>query len=342
MKRHAVVRILGELSLAATLAASQFAVANCADRPDASAGAIGASGGLEALIVGVITDASKLCINGLPIQVDAQTAVSMDGKGAALGALAIGRVAVIAASVVGGTLKAARVMVFHEVIGPVTDVDIAGSELSVMGRRVMVRASARSLPGAAALESLKLGDVLRVSGLRDARGEIDGTRIDLAPASEPSVANGRLVWETEHAPVLAGVRLRFSDAVAASPDLNEKDVRITGRWTGRVLVVEDIVIDPLGAILDRTGRASLQGYLANDGSGISVVGLRVRISGTTRFDGGDRGSLRSDSEVSAIGAVRSGRQVDVERIRIAPPRPASSRGILLPFNASPPGPAMAR
>ena len=342
MKRRTVVRILVGLSVAALSATGESAAANCADRPDASAGAIGAFGGREAVVVGVITDASTLCINGLSILADAQTVVSMDGKVAALGALAIGQVAVIAASVVGGTLKAARVMVSHEVIGPVTDVDIAGSELSVMGRRVVLRTSARSAPGAVLIESLKLGDVLRVSGLRDARGEIDGTRIDLAPASEPSVANGRLVLDTERTPVLAGVPLRFSDAVAASPDMDEKDVRITGRWTGRALVVEDVVIDPLGTILDRTGRVSLQGYLANDGSGITVAGLRVRISGTTRFDGGDRGGLRSDAEVSAIGAVRAGRQVDVERIRIAAPRPASNRGVLLPFNASPPGPVMAR
>ncbi len=339
MKRRTVVRILVGLSVAALSATGESAAANCADRPDASAGVIGASGGREAVVVGVITDASTLCINGLSILADAQTVVSMDGKVAALGALAIGQMAVIAASVVGGTLKAARVMVSHEVIGPVTDVDSAGSELSVMGRRVVLRTSA---PGAVLIESLKLGDVLRVSGLRDARGEIDGTRIDLAPASEPSVATGRLVMETERTPVLAGVPLRFSDVVAASPDMDEKDVRITGRWTGRALVVEDVVIDPLGTILDRTGRVSLQGYLANDGSGITVAGLRVRISGTTRFDGGDRGGLRSDAEVSVIGAVRAGRQVDVERIRIAAPRPASNRGVLLPFDASPPGKLMAR
>lgn len=342
MKRHALVRVLRELSVAAALAAGQSAFADCVDRPDASVGAIGASAGQEAVIVGVITDASKLCVSGLSILVDAQTAVSMDGKVAALDALAIGQMAVTAASVVGGRLKAPRVMVFREVIGPVSDVDVAGSELSVMGRRVMLRAGAKGLPGTAALESLKLGDVVRVSGLRDARGEIDGTRIDLAPVSEPSMASGRLVLEAERTPVLAGVPLRFTDIVAANPDLNEKDVRITGRWTGRVLVVEDVVIDPLGAILDRTGRVSLQGYLANDGSGISVAGMRVRFTGRIRFDGGDRGSLRSDSEVCAIGAVRSGRQVDVERIRIAPLRPASSRGILLPFDPAHPVPATAR
>ncbi len=294
------------------------------------------------LVVGVLADVEGVCVNGLRLQADGATRVSFDGASATLGELSEGQVAVVAASWVGGVLKASRVTVVHEVTGPVTDIDVTGSELAVMGRRVLLRASARHAPRAIALASLKFGDIVRVSGLPDHRGEIDGTRIDLAPPSERSVAKGRLTPESDRPAEIAGVRVRFADGVAVSADMHHKELRVSGRWTGRELVVEEIAIDPLGPLLDRTGRVLLQGYLGNDGFGIALAGLRIRLGAATRFEGGDRRNLRSDAPVTLTGSLHAGRQVDVEQLRFAARRGASDRGILLPHDPSVTVPTAAR
>ncbi len=320
--------------------ATQSAAPSCT--PNGIETLFGRSSRVDVLVVGVLSEAAGLCINGLPLQADGATRVSVDGASATLGALSVGQVAVVAASWAGGVLKASRVAVVHEVIGQVTDIDVSRSELGVMGRRVLVRASAQHASRAFVLASLKLGDVVRVSGLPDHRGEIDGTRIEMALTSEASVAKGRLTLESERPAEVAGVRVRFADSVAASPDMHHKDVRVSGRWTGRELVVEEIAVDPLGPLLDRSGRASLQGYLGNDGSGIALAGLRIRLGPATRFEGGDRRNLRSDAPVTLTGSLHAGRRVEVEQLRVAAPRAASDRGILLPYDPSVTVPTTAR
>lgn len=330
MTLQGVVRSIGRATIVVALSAGQWAVGQCPNGVGATL-FDGSSRG-DALVFGVLTDVSRLCVNGLSMQTDGETRLLLDGKVVAPGALSIGQVALIAAAGVGNVLKAVRVLAFHEIVGPVTDIDAAGSELSVMGRRVVLRAGAQSVPGAIALTSLKLGDVVRVSGLRDHRGEIDGTRVELAATTDQSVMFGRFTVDADGVPRMAGVRLRFPDSAIAAPELSDKEVRVSGRWTGRELVVEDLLVDPLGAVLDRSGRVSLQGYLGNDGSGVVLAGLRIRLGGSTRFEGGDRRNLRPDSEVTVTGALRAGRQVEVERIRIAAPRVLSDRGLFPPRN----------
>ena len=281
-------------------------------------------------MVGVITDSSRLCINGLSIQTDADTILSIDGRIAPLRALADGQIATVSVTAIKGALRANRLVVSHELIGPVTDIESAGAELSVMGQRIVLRPSALRAPGMATLAGLKLGDVVRVSGMRNGRGEIDGTRIDVAPRAETAMIVGRYSVDSNRPPFLAGIRLRFFDRAPADAEVHEKTVRMSGRWTGAELVVEQVAIEPVASLLGRAECALLQGYSSNSKAGILLAGLVVRFGPGTRFDNGDRRKLRTDLEVTATGPIRADGQLEVERLVLGELRPVAARGVIVP------------
>ena len=103
---------------------------------------------------------------------------------------------------------------------------------------------------------------------------------------------------------------------------------MSGRWTGQELVVEHTAIDPVA--FGRAERALLQGYPSNSKAGIVLAGLVMRLGAATRYDNGDRQTLRTDLEVMATGTIRSDGQLEVERLMLGELRPVAQRGLIVP------------
>ena len=72
-------------------------------------------------------------------------------------------------------LEARRIAILHAYEGPVTRAANGTAALQVMGQPV------RIAPGARVAEGLRIGEPVRVSGLRNAQGEVVASRIDRAP-----------------------------------------------------------------------------------------------------------------------------------------------------------------
>src|SRR5262245_15808618 len=80
----------------------------------------GASDGIGGTgIVGAITGFGSICVNGLRVQYDVHTAISVNGEGAPASALHLGQVVAVDATVRGNDVHAKRIEVVHEVVGPI-------------------------------------------------------------------------------------------------------------------------------------------------------------------------------------------------------------------------------
>jgi len=138
--------------------------------PQVSDRGIGGTG-----IVGVITGFGSVFVNGLEIAYAPNTPLTMDGVSDTSAALRVGQLAAIVASDNQG-LHAVSIAVQHEVSGPVTSVGSGGGP----GSRMLIVAGQQVLigNGTDGLRTVRPGDWIAVSGLRQPDGVIAASRID--------------------------------------------------------------------------------------------------------------------------------------------------------------------
>jgi len=202
-------------------------------------------------VLGVITGFGSICVNGIEVHYDANTQVALNGDLSSAGALRVGQVVSVLAIGSGTQARAHWIDVVDAAVGPVTAVENAGT-LQVNKERVRIEPSTVLGPGLerARLASAQVGDILRVSGLRNAEGVIVATRVEAAPpgtralaaeAADPSL--GRFLVEGYVTDIGAqAVRVgptRFRIASDLAPQLARGQlVRLEGRSEGGNRIVE--------------------------------------------------------------------------------------------------------
>lgn len=139
--------------------------------PEMSDRGIGGTG-----IVGVITGFGSVVVNGLEIAYSPTTPVTVDGVSDTASTLRFGQLVAIADSDDQGW-HATAVAVRHEVSGPVTSLSDGGGPggqtLTVAGQRIAIG------PDTVGPRTVRAGEWLAVSGLRQPDGVIAASRIDL-------------------------------------------------------------------------------------------------------------------------------------------------------------------
>ena len=141
------------------------------------------------VVVGTITGFGSVFVNGIEFATDGATFTVDDNPGVESD-LAIGQVVTIVGTIDdnGSTGSADDVIVDDQVEGPIESIDPTAGQIVVLGQTVTIDASTvfddRIAP--ASIDGLQVGDLVEVSGLRDAGGSIVATRI------EPAAAGGEL------------------------------------------------------------------------------------------------------------------------------------------------------
>ena len=220
-------------------------------------------------VLGVITGFGSICVNGIEVHYDANTPVAFNGDVSSAKALGIGQVVSVLAVGAGTQARAHWIDIVDAAVGPVTAVEKAGA-LQVNKERVRIEPSTVLGPGLdrARLASAQVGDVLRVSGLRNDEGIIVATRVETAPpgtralAAEAADASlGRFlvegyVTDTQPQAVRVGPT-RFSVAPDVASQLARGQlVRLEGRSEGGNRIVEraDFLSAPFDVRPQRTLR----------------------------------------------------------------------------------------
>jgi len=132
-------------------------------------------------VVGTINDFGSIWVNGLHIHFDQDTRILMDGNTANPQQLELGQRAVIHAQMQQGALRASKIELIHEVIGPVSQRNPSQRQLTVLGQTVQLTEN-QSIPD--------IGSWVAVSGQRVATQQINASRIDKAPDQQTILLRG--------------------------------------------------------------------------------------------------------------------------------------------------------
>jgi hypothetical protein len=194
-------------------------------------------------IIGVITGFASICLGGQEVGYDQSLPVLVDGRPGTPADLRAGQLALVDATGPEAGLQAQRVLIRHEVTGPVQS-SFAGSTVDGPGSRMLRVAGQRVAVSAATLGDTAppVGAWVAVSGFRDPDGIIRATRVDQTRPGQARIA-GMLVAEGGH--------LRIGTAeIMPAPGmvlLPGRDVVVAGRWSDGALYAADADPDLLPA-----------------------------------------------------------------------------------------------
>src|SRR5437879_3639227 len=138
------------------------------------------------LATGTITGFGSIYVNGVHFQTSSAT-IRKNGQTVAESQLAVGEVARVKGEKndTDGTGVADSIDVDESVVGPIAAIDTTNSVVTVLGQTVKINTGTSFSMDVqpASLAGLKVGDVIRVSGLIDSSGNIVASRIERTGAS---------------------------------------------------------------------------------------------------------------------------------------------------------------
>jgi hypothetical protein len=147
-----------------------------------SSAGIQGSGRFAVTAFGRITAFGSIFVNGVEYEIS-QAQIKLDGKAAKASQLEVGQIVAVQGVLDGsGKGTANRISYTSNVVGPVSQVDVAGNSFTVLGQQVQVDASTSFGEGlqSAGIGGLQQGLAIVVSGFTDAAGNVLASRIDLA------------------------------------------------------------------------------------------------------------------------------------------------------------------
>ncbi|MHB8415441.1 MAG: DUF5666 domain-containing protein [Acidiferrobacteraceae bacterium] len=261
----------------------------------------GGIGGTGISAYGPIQRFGSIFVNGVEYPLTGAR-ITVDGRPANRSALRLGQVVLVRA-VLRGNLQVSSVAVRHAVQGPITR--IVGDQITVFGQHVTVprRLAVRTVQGRRVVP-LRVGDVVRVSGLRRGRAHWQAMRITrLYPAGHLPRSYPVLLRATlhRHGHVLRVGRARVVWRVRGSDSARfvGQRVLVTGFMRGRAVEVTYVARDALALGLPGT-RVHLAGYLRGRPGAWHADGIAVGIAKAAPFT---PGLVDLDGVISTRGIV---------------------------------------
>jgi hypothetical protein len=261
-------------------------------------------------ILGTISGFGSIIVNGLELEYDRGTAVETDGAPGVLEDLKVGQVVQGVARMKGDKLYLDTLEMQHAVTGPIESIDHAKETLTVMGQKVRANLGGDK----AAIESLRTltkGDMVSISGLRQADGTIIATRIDQQPADGRIIVRGIAAVNGATARV-GGLEVALS--AAKTPITDGARVFISGRMVGGVFTPEVVVASGALPFDDAVKDVSIEAYAPDTGKG----GEQLIIEGIT-IDGAVLPTgTKANDRVVITGSVKGTDRVSattIEKIR---------------------------
>lgn len=279
-------------------------------------GGIGGSGNTS---VGPITALGSIFVNGIEFQTTNAT-VTIDGVNSGEKELQVGMVVKVEGTVNadGKTGKADTVIFDHNAAGPINSIDLGRGTLEVMGQTVVVDAQTiiAGMPGnTPVLADLAANDIVEISGLADADGNIIATRITLKTAGRQSAVSGRVSSLASTTFKINALAVDYSKSMLRKfgpGGIQPGDiVDVTGNLTSPTTLLADVIEKKSSDLKDNNG-IKLEGfidslyYTGQSISGFTIItqfGLqRVELDASTIFSGGK--FIKSGDRVQVEGIIQ--------------------------------------
>lgn len=281
-----------------------------AGKPVFGEGGIGGTG-----IVGVITGFASICVNGLEVQYDATTPVWDNGLPANARQLAVGQVVSVTATGIGAQSKARSIAVIHALVGPLAAVNQNTGKLLVLGQ------VATALQ-AGDLAALRPGDWVRVSGHRLVNGEIMASKVQpiSAPPGVAAQVRGPVHSLFGNTVKVGDTTLQLGTNAMPAGLLVGQELWATGQWNGKVLLAQQVVVEPTQAGLGRIDQVVLEGYIHRLGPREISLGFEpLHLTDGVQIVGGTATELAVNRRVQISGRVGADQRITVERVEFSSP-----------------------
>ena len=233
-------------------------------------GGIGGTGGPMADgarigIVGVISGFASVCVNGVEVHFPPGVTVVENGEASSADKLAVGNVVSIDATNSPKGLEAKNIAVINALEGPVTHLPKGGKAIMVLGQAVAITPDTR-MPG----KALAVGQLVKVSALPGADGQLFATRIQPSPNLKQAGALGQ---------ISTSGKLSRINGIPVDTRIQSSTALVKGKWSGTELVATSITADPTYRFADKVSRILVEGLVqTSDGHGrIKTAGLELAL-----------------------------------------------------------------
>lgn len=272
-------------------------------------------------IIGTISGFGSIIVNGLKLEYNNKTMVESDGRPAILADLKIGQVIEgVAWRDQRGDLRLEKLEIRHAVTGPISSIDHDNERLVVLGQTVRVNL-AGDKNQKSGFSSLKVGDMVRVSGLRMDDGLIIASRLDQTDDDGRVLVRGPLTVAANGAVSIGDLSIDLSSAALAETLANGTKAFVAGRMLDEMFTA-DVAISKQGLPFgDSVTDVYLEGYVPQDsGTDLTVQGVPVTgLSVPSNIKPGDR--VVVTGQVGADGSIAA-REIKQVRTVITVLRPA--------------------
>jgi len=273
----------------------------------AQAGGIGGTG-----IVGIITGFASICVNGVEVHYDADTPVTDNGQPGQASALAVGQLVVVNAAGTGDQVQARRVALLHVAIGPLQAVNPATGTFQLLGQRGQASV-------ATSLAGLQPNQWVRVSGQRDANGDIVATHVQaIAPQAQAQLL-GTLAQVGKDQFTVTGTPVTIAQSSSAMGLAPGAEVLVHGTWTGERLNVTHTTQEPTTSALGAPTHVVLEGYIRSvHGNTIDIDHREMTLGPDTRVTSASANNgvaaLARNQKVRISARMDAEHRIHVERI----------------------------
>ena len=271
-------------------------------------GQVAAEGGLGGTgIVGVVTGFASICVNGLKVAYEPDTAVWQDGVSANTGVLAVGQVVALQTVQRGESLSAQRIDVLDTVVGPISALNLETGHIALVGQIAQAQEPSD-------LEGLAVGDWARVSGLARASGEIRATRVQRATPGA-ALLRGTVRQLAGNSFMIGATRVNASRLRWLAELADGQEVLLRGQWDGSVFEADAGTREPTKRLIQRSQDVVLEGYVQRiDGPLVELDYAQLTLGTSVRVTGGRLGDLRVGQKVQVHGRMGAGNRITVDRL----------------------------
>lgn len=261
-------------------------------------------------IVGTISAFGSIWVNGVEVDYREDQTVSLYDRPATSKDLRVGQVVAVEAEPHADRLVARSIEVRHAVVGPVTSIDARNGTMQVLGQRVRMPA------GDPRSETLRPGQWVSVSGLREPKGVIVASLLEQPPPGIGALVRGEVEQVDARGVIIGGHRYALPPGTDPSTIPGGVDLTVYGEPEGNGLTPTRL---REGWMLPFDGRVRnflVEGFIDTRGRRVGALSLpdsadrprpgeRVVIQGRFGTDGAlDRQSLRVRSAPSGLERLR--------------------------------------
>jgi len=307
----------------------------------------GISGNGVAIAIGPVATFGSIVVNGVHYDTT-NTIFMIDGSAATEADLKVGQIVFVKGAINADLASgnADSVDADDNVTGPIDSIDLARSQLIVMGQLVFVNAdtSFDNNISPASLEGLAVDDIVEVSGFFTAEGATEATRIEKKPAGTRFEVHG-FVSNHDATNFIFSINDLVVDYSNASLDdfpsgqISDDDfVEAKGNniGTSDQLVANSVEFEGAGIDADEGDHVEVEGLITRfvSETDFDVAGIAVTTNGDTEFEGGGAADLALNIKVEVEGTLDANGILVADKVDIRRSKAVRATAVVDSVNAA--------